>query len=58
MISLLRDQLTEAHTLSGKEGPMGSVIVFLDACRSDSGLATTSVELSGVDRYAVSVVFT
>jgi hypothetical protein len=57
VISLLRAQLTEARALSGQEGPIGSVNVFLDACRSHSGLATTSVELSGVDRYAVSVVF-
>ncbi len=50
MISLLSDQLTEAHTLSDQEGPAGSVTVFLDACRSDGGLATTAVKGSDSDK--------
>ncbi len=50
VISLARDQLIAAHSLYGQEASAGSVMMFLDACRSDGGLATTAVRGSDSDK--------
>jgi hypothetical protein len=50
IISLARDQLIAAHELEGQEASASSITVFLDACRSDGGLATTAVRGSDSDK--------
>jgi hypothetical protein len=49
-MSLARDQLIAAHELEGQEASASSVTVFLDACRSDGGLATTAVKGTESDK--------